>query len=68
MLHQEVIAGKCDVVCISKDARNPQPSDEEVQNADFVFYRFFDVGQRKVVDEIGDNIGGVLGMFVVFFN
>ncbi|XP_024630969.1 protein ANTI-SILENCING 1 isoform X5 [Medicago truncatula] len=47
----ESIAGKCNVVCISKDARNPQPSDEAVQNADFVFYRYFDVGQRKIVEE-----------------
>ncbi|CAI8605761.1 unnamed protein product [Vicia faba] len=55
----ESIAGKCNLVCISKDARNPQPSDEAVQNADFVFYRYFDVGKRKLVEEIDDKILGV---------
>ncbi|CAK8570142.1 unnamed protein product [Lathyrus sativus] len=55
----ESIAGKCNLVCISKDARNPQPSEEAVQNADFVFYRYFDVGKRKVVEEIDDKILGV---------
>ncbi|KAK7373199.1 hypothetical protein VNO80_06597 [Phaseolus coccineus] len=51
----EAIVGKCNVVCISKNIGNSQLSDEA--KADFVFYRFFDVGQRKVVDEI-DKIAG----------
>nr|KYP65194.1 hypothetical protein KK1_011424 [Cajanus cajan] len=55
----EAIAGKCNIVCISKDNRNPYPSDEEVQIAEFVFYRFFDVGKRKIVDKIDDNIAGI---------
>nr|GFB78405.1 protein anti-silencing 1 [Tanacetum cinerariifolium] len=39
----ESIAGPCNVVCVSKDCRNPQPSDEELKAADFVFYRTFSV-------------------------
>ncbi|XP_014503747.1 protein ANTI-SILENCING 1-like isoform X2 [Vigna radiata var. radiata] len=48
----EAIVGKCNVVCISKNIGNSQPK------ADFVFYRFFDVGQRKVVDQTDDKIAG----------
>ncbi|KAJ1427567.1 Bromo adjacent-like proteiny [Sesbania bispinosa] len=64
----EVVAGKCNVVCISKDARNPQPSDEALEMADFVFYRFFDVGQQKVLDEIDDNIAGIEGYYLQLLN
>ncbi|XP_027333093.1 protein ANTI-SILENCING 1-like [Abrus precatorius] len=55
----EAVAGKCNVVCISKDSRNPQPSDEALQMADYVFYRFFDVGNRKILGEIDDMIAGI---------
>ena len=62
-MHQEAISGKCNIVCISKDIRNPYPSDEEVQMAEFVFYRFFDVGMRKILDKIVvDKIAGIEGM------
>lgn len=57
----EAIVGKCNVLCILKDSRNPQPSNEELHLAEFVFYRFFDVGQRKVLDKIDDMIAGVEG-------
>jgi hypothetical protein len=63
MAYQESIAGKCNVVCISKDARNPQPSDETVRNAEFVFYRYFDVGQRKIVEEVDEKSVGIEGMW-----
>jgi hypothetical protein len=63
MAYQESIAGKCNVVCISKDARNPQPSDETVRGAEFVFYRCFDVGEHKIVEEIDDKIVGIEGMW-----
>ncbi|KAK7410352.1 hypothetical protein VNO78_01070 [Psophocarpus tetragonolobus] len=55
----EAISGKCNIVCISKDSRNPYPSNEEVQMAEFVFYRFFDVGKRTILDKIDDKIAGV---------
>ncbi|KAK2399179.1 protein ANTI-SILENCING [Trifolium repens] len=47
----------------SLDARNPQPSDETVRRAEFVFYRYFDVGERKIVEEIDDKIVGIEGMW-----
>ncbi|XP_043810715.1 protein ANTI-SILENCING 1 isoform X2 [Manihot esculenta] len=55
----EPIAGKCNVVCISKDSRNPQPSYEEIEMADFIFYRTFDVGHRVITDKIDDKIAGI---------
>lgn len=64
--NQEVIAGKCNVLCISNDSRNPQPSDEALKRADFVFCRTFDVGKREVCNEICDKIAGVEGLSSVF--
>ncbi|XP_059307065.1 protein ANTI-SILENCING 1 isoform X1 [Lycium ferocissimum] len=57
--HLEAIAGKCNVVCISEDNRNLQPSDEEVKMADYVFYRAFDVGNCTIVDKMDDKVGGL---------
>jgi len=61
-LHQEAIAGKCNIICISKDSRNPYPSYAEVKMAEFVFHRFFDVGKCKILDKIDDKIAGIEGM------
>ncbi|XP_055827397.1 protein ANTI-SILENCING 1 [Solanum dulcamara] len=55
----EAIAGKCNVICISEDNRNPQPSDEEVKMADYVFYRAFDVGNCTILDKMVDKVGGL---------
>ncbi|XP_065849097.1 protein ANTI-SILENCING 1 [Euphorbia lathyris] len=55
----EAIAGKCNAVCISKDSRNPQPSIEELEMADFIFYRTFDVGRCVISEKINDEIAGV---------
>ncbi|KAM7490351.1 hypothetical protein LguiA_033272 [Lonicera macranthoides] len=55
----EAISGKCNVVCISKDNRNPQPSEEELKMADFVFYRTFDVQHCTVLDKMDDKVGGL---------
>ncbi|KAL5558791.1 hypothetical protein UlMin_035002 [Ulmus minor] len=60
----EAIAGKCNVVCISKDNRNRQPSDEEIRNADFIFRRTFDVEQQKVMDITNDSIDKIAGLDV----
>lgn len=54
----EAIAGKCHIICTSKDARNLQPSPEELQKADFVFSRTFDVAQYKIMDKIDEKIAG----------
>ncbi|XP_034920629.1 protein ANTI-SILENCING 1 isoform X1 [Populus alba] len=61
----EAIAGKCNVVCSSKDSRNRQPSDEELQEADFVFYRTFDVGNCRILDKIDDKIAGIEVKFLL---
>ncbi|XP_015885217.3 protein ANTI-SILENCING 1 [Ziziphus jujuba] len=55
----EAIAGKCYVICTSKDRRNIQPSDEEVQMADYIFYRTFDVKQCKIIDEMPEEISNI---------
>ncbi|XP_010519917.1 PREDICTED: protein ANTI-SILENCING 1 [Tarenaya hassleriana] len=60
----EAIGGKCSVLCISKDKRNPQPSDEEIKNAHFVFRRTFDVLRCKVLDQIDDKIAEIDVKFI----
>ncbi|XP_030548736.2 protein ANTI-SILENCING 1 isoform X2 [Rhodamnia argentea] len=55
----EAIAGKCHVICISEDTRNPRPSIEELQMADFVFSRTFDVVQCKIMHQIDEKIAGI---------
>lgn len=67
LLHQEAISGKCRVLCISKDVRNPQPSEEEIKSADFLFHRTYDVGTSRILDTIDDTIAGVDGKHIVFF-
>ncbi|KAM7275293.1 hypothetical protein ACFE04_017159 [Oxalis oulophora] len=52
----EAIAGKCNVVCTSKDARNFQPLEEEIQSADFVFYRAFDVAKGTISEIFNEKI------------
>ncbi|CAI9759656.1 unnamed protein product [Fraxinus pennsylvanica] len=61
---EEAIAGKCNVVCISSDSRNPQPSVEEIQMADYVFYRLFDVKNCQILDKMDDKAGGLDVEFV----
>ncbi|XP_044464238.1 protein ANTI-SILENCING 1 isoform X2 [Mangifera indica] len=60
----EAISGKCKVVCISKDDRNPQPSAEELQMSDFVFYRTFHVKHCKIFDTIDEMIAGIEVKFI----
>ncbi|XP_026659261.2 protein ANTI-SILENCING 1-like [Phoenix dactylifera] len=55
----EAIAGKCCVICTSKDERNRQPSSEELAMADYIFYRTFDVGSYEISEKIADRIAGV---------
>ncbi|KAK4854552.1 hypothetical protein QYF36_025777 [Acer negundo] len=60
----EAIAGKCNVICISKDSRNPQPSNEELQMSDFVFYRTFDVGHHQILDKMDEKVAGIEVKFI----
>ncbi|KAG8051393.1 hypothetical protein GUJ93_ZPchr0001g30566 [Zizania palustris] len=55
----EAIAGKCTVVCISKDERNRQPSSREQAMADYIFYRFFDVGNCTLSEQLPEKIAGL---------
>ncbi|KAH6820028.1 hypothetical protein C2S53_012896 [Perilla frutescens var. hirtella] len=55
----DAILGKCNVVCSSKDKRNPQPTEEELRMADYIFYRSFDVGTRIISEEFPSSIAGV---------
>uniref|UniRef100_A0A803L5K5 BAH domain-containing protein n=1 Tax=Chenopodium quinoa TaxID=63459 RepID=A0A803L5K5_CHEQI len=55
----EAIAGKCNVMCISKDQRNRQPSTEEVRTAHFVFYRAFDIQHFTISDVLRETIATV---------
>ncbi|XP_073008246.1 protein ANTI-SILENCING 1 isoform X1 [Typha latifolia] len=61
----EALAGKCCVICTSKDERNPQPSDEEVAMADYIFYRVFDVGNYKISEKLPDRVAGVEVKFIL---
>ncbi|KMZ58624.1 hypothetical protein ZOSMA_75G00570 [Zostera marina] len=62
----EVLAGKCNVVCTSKDQRNPQPSPEDLKVADFIFYRTFNVDNFSISENIEDKIDGIEVKY--FFN
>ncbi|RZC79975.1 hypothetical protein C5167_042554 [Papaver somniferum] len=55
----EAIAGKCYVVCTSKDIKNRQPSEEERRKAEFVFSRAFDVREFTFLDKLDDIISGI---------
>ncbi|KAK2974351.1 hypothetical protein RJ640_021207 [Escallonia rubra] len=54
----EAICGKCNVVCISKDKRNPLASGEDIRMADYVFYRTFDVTNCRLSERFPDRIAG----------
>jgi len=55
----EAVAGKCTVICISKDERNRQPSPREQAMADYIFYRVFDVENCTLSDQLPDKIAGL---------
>lgn len=65
-LFQEAIAGKCHVVCTSVDKRNLQPSSTDVELADYIFYRVFDVGNYTISDVLADTVAGIEGMACIF--
>ncbi|KAK3026107.1 hypothetical protein RJ639_040779 [Escallonia herrerae] len=55
---EEAICGKCNVVCISKDKRNPRASGEDIRMADYVFYRTFDFTNCRISERFPDRIAG----------
>ncbi|KAL9405741.1 hypothetical protein Peur_002713 [Populus x canadensis] len=54
----ESIVGKCNVVCASNDQRNPQASEQQLEMADYIFYRSFDVGTCRISESFADQIYG----------
>ena len=56
---QEVICGKCTILCTSEDVRNKQPSPEDLKNADYFFSQIYNVDLQhftpihKVVNKLG---------------
>lgn len=61
----EAIAGKCHVVCTSVDKRNLQPSSTDVELADYIFYRVFDVGNYTISDVLADTVAGIEVKFLL---
>ncbi|CAN4080271.1 unnamed protein product [Withania somnifera] len=55
----EAITGKCNVVCTSTDRRNPQPNDKDLETADFLFYRTFDVITHEISEEFPNSIAQI---------
>ncbi|KAG5622023.1 hypothetical protein H5410_007241, partial [Solanum commersonii] len=55
----EAITGKCKVVCISIDRRNPQPKDRDLETAEFLFYRTFDVGTQEISEKFPNSIAQI---------
>ncbi|CAL9102241.1 unnamed protein product, partial [Musa textilis] len=64
----EAIAGKCRVICTSKGQRNQQPSTQELENAEFIFFRTFDVVNFTISDVMPDKISGVNGKLKYLLN
>ncbi|WJZ94722.1 hypothetical protein VitviT2T_013555 [Vitis vinifera] len=62
----EALGGKCKVVCTSNDKRNPRVSQVELREADYIFYRTFDIGSLKISDNFADLIDGIKVEY--FFN
>ncbi|XP_034695972.1 protein ANTI-SILENCING 1-like isoform X5 [Vitis riparia] len=62
----EALGGKCKVVCTSNDKRNPRVSQVELREADYMFYRTFDIGSLKISDNFADLIDGIKVEY--FFN
>ncbi|CAA0808975.1 nucleic acid binding [Striga hermonthica] len=55
----EAICGKCNILCTSKHKRNPQPTDQELRMADYIFYRTFDVGKCVISEKFPSLISGI---------
>jgi hypothetical protein len=59
-----VLCGKCNILCTSKDKRNPQASEVELGMADYIFYRTFDVGTCTISDNFPNAIAGIEGQLI----
>ncbi|XP_020535262.1 protein ANTI-SILENCING 1 isoform X2 [Jatropha curcas] len=57
--HLEAIVDKCNVICASSDKRNPQPTEQELKLAEYIFYCSFDVRECKILKNFADHIDGI---------
>ncbi|KAJ8756083.1 hypothetical protein K2173_024630 [Erythroxylum novogranatense] len=55
----DAIVQKCSVICTSNDKRNPQPSEEELRMADYIFSCTFDVEKMTISKNFTDQIAGI---------
>ncbi|XP_044495584.1 protein ANTI-SILENCING 1 isoform X4 [Mangifera indica] len=55
----EAVMRKCYVLCASNDRRNPQASKVELNTADYIFSRTFDVAKLKIEESFPEEIDGV---------
>lgn len=58
---QEVIVGKCRVLCTAEDDYNKLPSRQQLQVADFFFNKAFDCDAMEItgLDNLCEDIGGI---------
>lgn len=58
---QEVIVGKCRVLCTAEDDYNKLPSSQQLQVADFFFNKAFDCDEMEItgLDILSEDIGGI---------
>ncbi|KAH9328350.1 hypothetical protein KI387_000458, partial [Taxus chinensis] len=49
---KNVIIGKCNVLCTSRDKQNMQPSQEDLESAHYFFYRRFDVDNYTISEDM----------------
>ncbi|KAJ4893718.1 nucleic acid binding [Raphanus sativus] len=55
----DTILGKCSVVCLSDDRRNPIPGRRELRDARYVFSRTFDTKLKIISADFADAIAGI---------
>ncbi|CAF2101213.1 unnamed protein product [Brassica napus] len=55
----DTILGKCSVVCLSDDRRNPLPTRRELRDARYVFSRTFDTKRKIISADFADAIAGI---------
>uniref|UniRef100_A0A0D3CJU1 BAH domain-containing protein n=1 Tax=Brassica oleracea var. oleracea TaxID=109376 RepID=A0A0D3CJU1_BRAOL len=55
----DTILGKCSVVCLSDDRRNPLPTRRELRIARYVFSRTFDTKRKIISEDFADAIAGI---------
>ncbi|XP_019092228.1 PREDICTED: protein ANTI-SILENCING 1-like [Camelina sativa] len=58
----DTIMGKCKIVCMSEDRRNPQPESSDLRRAKYVFSHTFDTRLKVLSNVFADAIAGIGGL------